>query len=139
METPVFFDKMPADFDSALILQFVGKNELVFVRNSKRKWELTGGKREPGETLTQNVVRESFEESGAIVDEESIQPLGYYQLPSGHITVIVTTQVKEFKEIPPETEIVERQISAVPLAPELLSFHDNVYQDIFQHLGWGGY
>ncbi|GKS82232.1 hypothetical protein LPAF129_19180 [Ligilactobacillus pabuli] len=75
MKTPVFFDKMPADFDSALILQFVGENELVFVRNSKRKWELTGGKREPGENLTQNVVRESFEESGAIVDEESIQPL----------------------------------------------------------------
>ncbi|EPD02902.1 Xanthosine triphosphate pyrophosphatase [Lacticaseibacillus paracasei subsp. paracasei Lpp70] len=49
--------------DSVLIIQFFNAG-IIWVHNSKRRWELTGGKLEPGETMVQAAVRESYEESG---------------------------------------------------------------------------
>ncbi|EPC17357.1 ADP-ribose pyrophosphatase, NUDIX hydrolase family [Lacticaseibacillus paracasei subsp. paracasei Lpp122] len=36
--------------DSVLIIQFFNAG-IIWVHNSKRRWELTGGKLEPGETM----------------------------------------------------------------------------------------
>ncbi|KGB50283.1 hypothetical protein LH61_01865 [Leuconostoc mesenteroides P45] len=136
--TPVIFNKIPKHFDSILILQFID-NKLVFVRNKKRKWELTGGKREPGETALQTVIRESYEESGAEIDPSSLKIIGYYRLSSGHTTLISTVDVLEFTDIPESSETVERIVSDKPLSPEMLSWQDNVYSDIFKKLNWGIY
>lgn len=37
------FDKKIKEYDSVLIVLF-NKNEVLYVKNMKRKWELTGGK-----------------------------------------------------------------------------------------------
>ena len=133
---PITFNKIPDRFDSILILQFVGKS-LVFVRNKKRKWELTGGKREPNETALETIVRESYEESGAKIDSSSMEIIGYYQLSSGHTTLISTVKVLDFDDIPETSETVERVISDKPLSSEILSWQDNIYSDIFEKLIWG--
>ncbi len=134
---PVIFNKIPDSFDSILILQFVDNN-LVFVRNKKRKWELTGGKREPNETALETVVRESYEESGAKIDSSSMEIIGYYQLPSGHTTLISIVRVLEFDDIPETSETIDRVVSDKPLSSEMLSWQDNIYSDIFEKLNWGG-
>ncbi|KRK13342.1 hypothetical protein FD51_GL001551 [Lacticaseibacillus zeae DSM 20178 = KCTC 3804] len=71
----VHFETVPQRLDSVLVVQFFNGG-IIWVHNSKRRWELTGGKLEAGETLAQAAVRESFEESGAVIKPGSIVPLG---------------------------------------------------------------
>ncbi|KRK30634.1 ADP-ribose pyrophosphatase [Lacticaseibacillus rhamnosus DSM 20021 = JCM 1136 = NBRC 3425] len=102
----------------------------------KRKWELTGGKLEPGETVIQAAVRESYEESGAIVEPSAISSLGYYVLPTGHVTAVVQAEVLRLEAIPMTSETDDRRLLFAPLPDAEQSFHDHIYRQIFQHIGW---
>lgn len=131
-DTTIHFNEIPEKFDSVLVVQQYN-GQLVYVHNRKRKWELTGGKTEPGETIEETAIRESFEESGAHVD--NVKVLGFYQLPSGHVTVITSADVVSFDDIPATSETIDRQLGDVHFPKEKLSFQDNVYTEVFKHLG----
>lgn len=121
--------------DSVLIIQFFNAG-IIWVHNSKPRWELTGGKLEPGETIVQAAVRESYEESGAVVQASAIVPLGYYVLPTGHTTAVVSAKVERLQAIPASSEIDDRQVWFKPVPDAERSFHDDIYAQIFQHIGW---
>ena len=93
------FDKKIKEYDSVLIVLF-NKNEVLYVKNMKRKWELTGGKAEAEESLFETASREAF------------------------------------AEIPKHSETVERKMMKRPMEKELLSFPDELYDCVFQKLGW---
>ena len=131
----VHFETVPQRPDSVLVVQFFNGG-IIWVHNSKRRWELTGGKLEAGETLAQAAVRESFEESGAVIKPGSIVPLGYYVLPTGHVTAVVRAEVDRLEAIPASSETDDRKLLIAPLPDADRSFHDDVYCQIFRHIGW---
>ena len=124
----VYFGPIPQRPDSVLVLQFY-HGRLIWVHNVKRKWELTGGKLEPGETVIQAAVRESYEPS-------AISSLGYYVLPTGHVTAVVQAEVLRLEAIPMTSETDDRRLLFAPLPDAEQSFHDHIYRQIFQHIGW---
>lgn len=129
------FDKKIKEYDSVLIVLF-NKNEVLYVKNMKRKWELTGGKAEAEESLFETASREAFEEGGVEISEKDFRNIGYYVLPDGHTTVITTSTIESFEEIPKHSETVERKMMKRPMEKELLSFPDELYDCVFQKLGW---
>lgn len=129
------FDKKIKEYDSVLIVLF-NNNEVLYVKNMKRKWELTGGKAEAEETLFETASREAFEEGGVEISEKNFRNIGYYILPDGHTTVITTSTIESFTEIPKHSETVERKMMKQPMEKELLSFPDELYDCVFQKLGW---
>lgn len=129
------FDKKIKEYDSVLIVLF-NKNEVLYVKNMKRKWELTGGKAEAEESLFETASREAFEEGGVEISEKDFRNIGYYVLPDGHTTVITTSTIETFAEIPKHSEAVERKMMKRPMEKELLSFPDELYDCVFQKLGW---
>lgn len=131
----VSFGPIHKQIDSVLVIQFFNAG-IIWVHNSKRRWELTGGKLEPGETIVQAAVRESYEESGAVVQASAIVPLGYYVLPTGHTTAVVGAKVERLQAIPASSEIDDRQVWFKPVPDAERSFHDDIYAQIFQHIGW---
>ena len=131
----VYFEPIPQRPDSVLVIQYYAGG-LIWVHNAKRQWELTGGKLEPGETVLQAAVRESYEESGAVIKMSTISPVGYYVLPTGHVTAIVTADVDHLEAIPTTSEIDDRQVLLAPLPDAVQSFHDDIYPQIFRHIGW---
>ncbi|BAN73214.1 MULTISPECIES: NUDIX domain-containing protein [Lacticaseibacillus] len=131
----VHFETVPQRPDSVLVVQSFNAG-IIWVHNSKRRWELTGGKLEAGETLAQAAVRESFEESGAVIKPDSIVPLGYYVLPTGHVTAVVRAEVDRLEPIPASSETDDRKLLLAPLPDADRSFHDDVYCQIFRHIGW---
>lgn len=131
----VIFDKVPNQYNSILIIQHF-EGQVVYVKNKKRKWELTGGKKEEGESINETIVRESKEESGAIINEKSIKIIGYYELDDGHTTLISEVEVIRFNKIPSSSEIIERKLMHSPMVKEKLSFQDTIYDQIFRKIGW---
>ncbi|MEB7366371.1 NUDIX domain-containing protein [Staphylococcus borealis] len=92
------FNETVTKYDSVLIV-LTYQGHLVFVKNKKRAWELTGGKVNHNETMNETAIREAYEESGAVINENDIDYLGYYILPSGHTTTITKAEVSYFKDI----------------------------------------
>ncbi|RXT57994.1 NUDIX domain-containing protein [Lacticaseibacillus chiayiensis] len=131
----IHFETVPQRPDSVLVVQSFNGG-IIWVHNSKRQWELTGGELEAGETVIQAAVRESFEESGAVIKPSSMVPLGYYVLPTGHVTAIVRAEVDRLMAIPASSETDDCQLLSSPLQDADRSFHDDVYSQIFRHIGW---
>lgn len=128
------FNETVTKYDSVLIV-LTYQGHLVFVKNKKRAWELTGGKVNHNETMNETAIREAYEESGAVINESDINYLGYYILPNGHTTTITKAEVSYFKDIPKYSETTERILMKEPLDKKLLSFQDGLYEEIFKYLG----
>lgn len=128
------FNETVTKYDSVLIV-LTYQGNLVFVKNKKRAWELTGGKINHNETMNETAIREAYEESGAVINESDIDYLGYYILPNGHTTTITKAEVSYFKDIPKYSETTERILTKELLDKNLLSFQDGLYEEIFKYLG----
>lgn len=118
----VITDIVPEDYKSVLVFIKNG-NEWLMVKNKFRSWEFPGGHKEGNETLYETAHREAFEEAG--VEIKNIVYKGYYRLPSGHITAIVSADVKKIHEIPLDFETEKREF--VSELPSSLSFDDELY------------
>ena len=88
------------------------------------------------DSLFETASREAFEEGGVEISEKDFRNIGYYVLPDGHTTVITTSTIETFAEIPKHSETVERKMMKRPMEKELLSFPDELYDCVFQKLGW---
>lgn len=115
-------DIVPESYKSVLLFIKNGK-EWLMVKNKFRSWEFPGGHKEGNETLYETAQREAFEEAG--VDIKNIVYVGYYRLPDGHTTSIVTAEVEKFHDSPSDFETEERKF--VSEFPAKLSFNDAVY------------
>ena len=119
---------IPESYKSVLI--FIKKDkEWLMVKNKFRSWEFPGGHREGSETLYETAQREAFEEAG--VDIKNIVYVGFYRLPDGHTTAIVTADVEKMHDIPTDFETEEREF--VSKLPAKLSFYDDVYSWLVQN------
>lgn len=60
----------------ALVRDAAGALAVVY-SVARAEWGAPGGWREPGESVTQNAVREVHEETGLCLDPEALEPIGY--------------------------------------------------------------
>lgn len=124
----LFFGVIPENFDYVLSV-LLYENKFVMVKNKNRKWEFTGGKRIENETIIEAAKRESWEESGAII--EKIKLLGYYRLRDNKNVVVTLADVVYFEDMPCGYEIETRKlVNHLPEDSEL-SFDDGIYQKIY--------
>jgi 8-oxo-dGTP pyrophosphatase MutT (NUDIX family) len=91
---------------------------LLFVRHSKRGWELPGGKVDSGESPSAAVVREALEEAGATLRLESLKLVAQYVLdrpgaPKHVKSVFVARVAKMGEELKHET--MDARLLAPPI------------------------
>ncbi|WP_029192042.1 NUDIX domain-containing protein [Paenibacillus elgii] len=127
----IHYNQCPETYQYVLVVLHY-KDQFVFVKNKKRKWEFTGGKKEDGETILEVAKREAWEEAGAII--EDIQVVGYYTLANHENVIISAAEVLYFEDIPAFSETTEVRLSTTLPSEEELSFTDGIYKSIFSHI-----
>ncbi|MEJ8544561.1 NUDIX domain-containing protein [Brevibacillus borstelensis] len=99
-------------FDPAVFRQRTAKHvlifpfwngKLVFTRHRTRGVELPGGKVEPGETSLAAAVRETFEETGAVL--EAIERIGQYTVGGKMVKDIYIARVLLLEKHPTGTDV----------------------------------
>ncbi|USG67584.1 NUDIX domain-containing protein [Brevibacillus ruminantium] len=92
-------------YDPAVYQQRVAKHvlifpfwqgKLLFTRHRLRGIELPGGKVEPGETSIAAAIRETFEETGAVLD--AIERIGQYTVGNDMVKDIYVARVLSLQE-----------------------------------------
>lgn len=85
---------VPAVVIDKIGLIHVANRRLLLARSrGKSSWYLPGGKRDPGETDVQTLVREIREELAVAVDEETVVPMGTFEAPADGKTEGTTVRV----------------------------------------------
>jgi 8-oxo-dGTP diphosphatase len=129
----LFLKKKTEKHDSVLVI-LTHQDKYVLVRNKNRAWEFPGGHKENKESYLETAKREAFEEAGVTL--KNIDYLGYYILPSNHITIIMHSEVEQFYDLPKDFETVEVEI--FDTLPNNLSFQDGLYEEIIKKISQGG-
>jgi hypothetical protein len=74
------FAELPDDLVSSVRCVVRVGSRIVLCENRDGVHPLPGGRREPGETFVQTVTREVHEETGWLLDTDSLRPLGWLRL-----------------------------------------------------------
>jgi 8-oxo-dGTP diphosphatase len=103
----------------------------VFVRNRERStWEVPGGRREPGEDITETARRELVEETGAV--KFRLGPISVYCViwnDSPSYGQLFYASIEELGELP-DYEIVERAL--LESLPDNLTY-PHIQGELFRH------
>ncbi|WP_425449645.1 NUDIX hydrolase [Dethiothermospora halolimnae] len=121
------------DAHGSIVFTFYNGKYVMTYHNKRKGWEFPKGKREKGETPLECALRETLEETGAIL--ASIEPLGYYNVTSDSgvfKTAIYKAEVDRFETKPrwSETDLVK----LFDILPDNLSFKDDVYKITLEYI-----
>ncbi|WP_340701420.1 NUDIX domain-containing protein [Brevibacillus borstelensis] len=127
-------------FDPAVFRQRTAKHvlvfpfwqgKLVFTRHRTRGIELPGGKVEPGETSLSAAVRETFEETGAVL--EAIERIGQYTVGGEIVKDIYIARVLHLADLPTGTDVEEAVwFEEIPVAVKgQKPFSRYLYDDVY--------
>lgn len=106
------------------------QGKLVFTRHRTRGIELPGGKVEPGETSIGAAIRETYEETGAIL--EAIERIGQYTVAGDLVKDIYAARVLSL-ETPTGTDVEEAVLfSPIPdLRDKPPAFSRYLFDDVY--------
>ncbi|MDQ0379660.1 NUDIX hydrolase [Amycolatopsis thermophila] len=96
--------------DKVAWLRVEGGRVLAARSHGKTAWYLPGGKREPGESDVQTLVREVAEELAVALDPETAEPAGVFEAPAdGRADVVrMTCYTAEYRGVlTPSAEVAE--------------------------------
>lgn len=89
-----------------------GLRFLLVEEHERRGWYLPGGRVEPGETLVDAAVRETFEEAGITIVVESVLRIEHTPNPDGRARVRVVFVARPVDDRPPKAEADEHTLGA---------------------------
>lgn len=121
------------EFKGSLVVPFYKENFVMSYHSRRKGWELPAGHREKGETAEECAIRETFEETGAILCD--LKRIGYYIIKNKdgeHKIIIFVSNVEKFETKPywSETGLVK----LFDEIPEDISYNDDVYKIIFEYV-----
>ncbi|MCU6392135.1 hypothetical protein KW818_23840, partial [Enterobacter quasiroggenkampii] len=105
-----------------LVLQFY-HGRLIWVHNVKRKWELTGGKLEPGETVIQSPILSSSLVSSSFFYPLSFSSFFYFFFPTFLFSSFFLPFFFLFLSLPSPSLPVSLLLLISPLPDTEQSFH----------------
>ncbi len=117
-------DNLPVS--TPITFAFIGQN-LILLEKDNDWWDVPGGKIESGETWKNALKREALEEAGILIDD--IDVVGYIKAKNSgeskfdkeNILPVTISFVKEVKNTPLASEVVQRQALKRSEAKELLN------------------
>lgn len=131
----IFSDELEIDdeYTGAIVIPFYGDKFVMTFHPGRKGWEFPGGKKEENESLLQCAIRETFEETGAILSE--LKPIGYYRIVKdkhAFKTLVYKGNVAIFEPKPrwSETDLVK----LFDNLPKNISFDDDIYKIIINHI-----
>lgn len=116
-------EHLAKDCESVLVMLKQGHKWVLGYNKFRGGWELPGGHIEARETIIDTAVREAKEEANATI--KNLALFGYYELPNGHRTAVISAEVDSFLN-----GALENEISKVQLYddfPEDVTFKDGLY------------
>lgn len=121
------------DSIGSLVFPFYNDNYVMTFHIKRKGWEFPAGIREKGETPLECAIRESFEETGAIL--KNVKKLGYYTVKIGSKKfkyAIFFSGVERFEPKPiwSETDLVKLFTEL----PDNISYEDEVYKIVLEHI-----
>lgn len=118
------------DSSGSLVFPFYNGSFIMSYHLKRRGWEFPAGKREEGETPIECGVRETFEETGAIL--KNIVTLGYYTVDNTNKYAIFMAEVERFEPKPrlSETDLVK----LFDEIPKDLTYDDDVYNIVLEFI-----
>ena len=127
--TVVFGKSRTVELFDAVVVVLFASGKLVLVKDERRAWEFPGGHREGSESYEETAVREAYEEAGAKITD--IEYLGYYTMPTNHVTVITCAEVSSFERLGEKRE--PSGFGLFDTLPPDLSFGDGREQLFVDH------
>lgn len=110
---------------------YAGK--IVMTKHKARGWELPGGKVEPGEALMEAAIRETWEETGAVLD--SLLRVGEYTVKDFQgadvVKAIYVARVDHFEELPHGFETEGYRLFPFSLDTQGTEFSTYIKDDVF--------
>lgn len=121
------------DSSGSIVFPFYNDKFIMTFHSTRKSWEFPAGRREEGESPLECALRESFEETGAIL--ENVIPLGYYVVRAKEgikKTAIFMSDVERFEPKPSwsETDLVK----LFDEIPDNISYEDDVYKIVMRHI-----
>ena len=106
------------------VIAAVYQNKWVFVRHKHRStWEIPGGHREPGETISEAARRELWEETGAV--RSDLRHLSVYGVTRDGATTYGMLFFAEIAELGPLSDSVEiGEVRLFDALPQALTYPD---------------
>jgi 8-oxo-dGTP diphosphatase len=122
------------------VLGFIFKEDKVVLANIKgRGYCIPSGRIEEGEEALVALVREAYEETGAMLDVYHVQLIGWYSLvntPSNtnaRICPVYIARAGEFLPIPPESESLGYRFTSLEDVPALYFAWDDLLAAVFNY------
>ncbi len=121
------------DSCGSIVFPFYNSKFIMTYHIKRKGWEFPAGSREGGETPIECAVRETFEETGALIS--NIIAIGYYTVDINNEkrkTAIYSADVERFEPKPrwSETDLVK----IFDELPENISYSDDVYKIVLDHI-----
>lgn len=121
------------DSSGSIVFPFYDDKFIMTFHSTRKSWEFPAGRREEGESPLECALRESFEETGAILMD--VIPLGYYTVKTkdgNKKTAIYMSDVERFEPKPSwsETDLVK----IFDEIPDNISYEDDVYKIVMNHI-----
>ncbi|MBS4537809.1 NUDIX domain-containing protein [Clostridium sp. D2Q-11] len=121
------------EYRGAIVIPFYGDKFVMTYHPGRKGWEFPGGKQEENENLLQCAIRETFEETGAILSK--LNPIGYYRIIKGENSFKTLVYIGEIAIFEPKPRWSETDlVKLFDELPENISFDDDIYKIIIDHI-----
>lgn len=136
-----FVDQEAAPSGNHILLITRYQNQWLLVHHQQRGIEFCSGKVEQGETVKQAVVREAFEELGAVLNEDDLHYIGQYQVTEAQNRFTKDVFYAEVMHLVSQEHYFETlgpklygQLTDIPLEQQSFILKDDVVKKMIQYV-----